>query len=98
MLGQHLTAGRELLCHGQAALCAQPPYRDVRPFAEALIAANPDHLLWGSDWPHPSIPVAVPNDGDLVDMMMDWAADEALRLKLFVANAEKLYGFEPVTG
>jgi predicted TIM-barrel fold metal-dependent hydrolase len=75
-----------------------PPYRDVAPFAQALIAANPDRVLWGSDWPHPSIPVPMPNDGDLVDMVMDWATDEALRRKLFVTNAEALYGFEGAAG
>lgn len=75
-----------------------PPYRDVTPFAQALITANPDHVLWGSDWPHPSIPVPMPNDGDLVDMTMDWATDETLQRKLFVTNAEALYGFEPTGG
>lgn len=72
-----------------------PPYSDVAPFAAALIAANPDRVLWGSDWPHPAISVPMPNDGDLVDMMMDWVTDKTLRQKLFVTNAEALYGFEP---
>lgn len=78
----------------RSTVTPRPPYRDVMPFAAALIATNPDRVLWGSDWPHPSIPVAMPNDGDLVDMMMDWVPDEALRRKLFVANAEELYGFK----
>lgn len=72
-----------------------PPYADVAPFAEALIAANPDRILWASDWPHPAIPVPMPNDGDLVDMALDWVSDPDIRQKLFVTNAESLYGFEP---
>jgi hypothetical protein len=30
-----------------------PEYSDVAPFAKALIAANPDRIIWGTDWPHP---------------------------------------------
>ncbi|HVJ41899.1 MAG TPA: amidohydrolase family protein [Dongiaceae bacterium] len=80
----------------RATARTHPPYDDIAPFAQALIAANPTRVLWGSDWPHPSIPVPMPNDGDLVDMTMGWVADSALRHRLFIANAEKLYGFEPV--
>jgi predicted TIM-barrel fold metal-dependent hydrolase len=72
-----------------------PPYADVRPFAEALIEANADRVLWATDWPHPSIPVPMPNDGDLADMALDWTSDPNLRRKLFSTNAESLYGFDP---
>lgn len=73
-----------------------PPYADVTPFAEALVAANPERILWASDWPHPSISVAMPNDGDLVDMALGWVSDPNIRQKLFVTNAERLYGFKPI--
>ncbi|WP_374379622.1 amidohydrolase family protein [Dongia sp.] len=72
-----------------------PPYSDVFPFAEALISANPERVIWGTDWPHPSIPVPMPNDGDLTEMVLRWATDEALRRRIFVTNAETLYGFPP---
>ncbi|BCG85630.1 GntR family transcriptional regulator [Mesorhizobium sp. 113-3-9] len=72
----------------------RPPYDDVRPFAEALLAANPERVLWATDWPHPAISVPMPNDGDLVDMALDWTTDPGLRRKLFVTNAERLYGFD----
>ncbi len=46
--------------------------------AHALIAAAPDHILWGTDWPHSEIfePNKMPNDGDLIDMLLDYAPDE----------------------
>ncbi len=31
-----------------------PDYADVVPLAKALIAANPERIIWGSDWPHPN--------------------------------------------
>lgn len=72
---------------------AEPPYGDVTPFARALVAANPDQCVWASDWPHPHIPVAMPNDGDLVDMLADWVPDTATRNRILVDNPARLYGF-----
>lgn len=73
----------------------KPPFSDVTPFAEALVSANPDRILWGSDWPHPAITVPMPNDGDLADLAMAWVPSD-VRRKFFVTNAEQLYGFEPI--
>lgn len=70
-------------------------YSDVEPMARALIAANPDNLVWGSDWPHPSFGGPMPNDGDLMDLLFDWA-DEATAEKILVNNPERLYGFAPL--
>jgi len=50
---------------------AGPPYADTLPFAQALVARAPERLLWGSDWPHPDHFEAMPNDGDLFDLMLD---------------------------
>ena len=72
------------------------PYDDVKPFAQALIAANEDRIVWGTDWPHPVFKGNMPNDGALMDQLADWAPDEALRKKILVNNAESLYGFESV--
>lgn len=71
-----------------------PPYSDVTPFAQALVASNPDQLVWGSDWPHPMIPVPMPNDGDLIDMLPDWSGNEENLQKILVDNPERLYGFD----
>jgi 2-pyrone-4,6-dicarboxylate lactonase len=52
----------------------RPPYDDVVPFAKALIAAAPDRVLWGTDWPHPNVR-HMPDDGDLLDLLARFAPD-----------------------
>ena len=52
-------------------------------------------LLWGSDWPHPNYFDPMPNDGDLVDLMLDWAPDEGVRNRNFADNPAELFGFGP---
>jgi len=69
------------------------PYDDVIPFAQALIAANEDRIVWGTDWPHPAVKGNMPNDGALLDQLADWAPTEALRKKILVDNPRSLYGF-----
>jgi len=76
---------------------SEPPYVDVDPFAAALIAANPSRLLFGTDWPHPGINVAMPNDGDLIGEMFRWLGDdESLIRRVLVQNPVHLYGFDDV--
>ena len=59
----------------------------------ALVAANPERLLWGSDWPHVNMNGrAMPNDGDLFDLLADWVPDEAVRRRILVDNPRALYG------
>jgi predicted TIM-barrel fold metal-dependent hydrolase len=71
-----------------------PPFSDVVPYARALIEAAPERCVWGSDWPHPMVNgPPMPNDGDLVDLLADWAPDEAQRQRILVDNPAKLYGF-----
>src|SRR4029079_10846356 len=47
--------------------CACAPYSDLTPFAHALVAAAPDRLVWGSDWPHVLLEKTMPNDGQPVE-------------------------------
>jgi predicted TIM-barrel fold metal-dependent hydrolase len=68
------------------------PYDDVVPYARALIAAAPDRVLWGTDWPHPNVR-HMPDDGDLVDLLAAYAPDEATRNRILVTNPETLYDF-----
>lgn len=73
-----------------------PPYRDVIPFAQAVVGAAPDQVLWGTDWPHPMYQAdkPMPNDGNLVDLFGEYVPDAALRERILVKNAARLYHFD----
>ncbi|WP_332748652.1 amidohydrolase family protein [Hydrogenophaga sp.] len=69
------------------------PYADVTPLAQALVAAAPDRLVWGTDWPHVNMNGrGMPNDGDLFDLLAQWVPDEAVRRRILVDNPRALYG------
>ena len=82
-----------------------PDYADAAPLAQALIAANPDRIVWGTDWPHPNsvtpagkeITEVTPHfpidDGRLLNQLPVWAPDAAIRKKILVDNPARLYGF-----
>ena len=70
-----------------------PDYADARVLHEALVRANPERLMWGTDWPHPSIAAAVmPDDGHLLDLLFDWTPNEGARRKILVETPHKLFG------
>jgi len=69
------------------------PYSDVGRLAQVLIATRSDRILWGSDWPHVMCKKPMPNDGDLIDLLLDWAPDAATRKSILVDNPASLYGF-----
>ncbi len=71
-----------------------PPYADITPFAHALVAAAPDQLVWGTDWPHVMLDGPMPNDGDLCDQLAVWVPDAAVRNRILVDNPARLYGFK----
>jgi predicted TIM-barrel fold metal-dependent hydrolase len=82
-----------------------PYYGDVAPLARALIAVNPDRIVWGTDWPHPNsvtlpgqkptevTPMLHIDDGRLLNQLPVWAPDAAVRKKILVDNPARLYGF-----
>lgn len=70
-----------------------PDYPDARLLHEALVAANPDQLLWGSDWPHPRLGRNMPDTGHLLDLFNEWTPEAGIRRKILVENPQKLYGF-----
>jgi 2-pyrone-4,6-dicarboxylate lactonase len=63
----------------------------VVPFARTLVESFPSRVLWGTDWPHPNMPVEAPDDGVLVDVIPKIARTAALQQKLLVDNPTKLY-------
>lgn len=71
------------------------PYDDIAPFVAALVSANPERIVWGSDWPHVNYfaPAAVPDDGMLLDVFARWICDDVLRQQILVENPARLYGF-----
>jgi 2-pyrone-4,6-dicarboxylate lactonase len=80
---------------GAYRISAQPvPYDDLTPMAAALLAAAPERLVWGTDWPHVKVDVAVSNDGDLADLLAGWVPDERVRHRILVENPAALYGFD----
>jgi predicted TIM-barrel fold metal-dependent hydrolase len=81
-----------------------PEYPDVAPLARALVASNPERILWGSDWPHPGLPVPgrsnseiTPffqiDDGRVLNFLPQWVPDPAERKTILVENPARLYGF-----
>jgi predicted TIM-barrel fold metal-dependent hydrolase len=66
------------------------PFHDAIPFARALIAAAPDRVLWGTDFPHPNVKW-MPNDGELVDLFATICDDEGIRRRILVENPPRLY-------
>jgi predicted TIM-barrel fold metal-dependent hydrolase len=81
---------------GAYRISAKPqPYDDAVPFARALVETAPDKLVFGTDWPHPSISVPMPQDASLLDLLPAWAPDEATRWRILVENPARLYDFPP---
>jgi predicted TIM-barrel fold metal-dependent hydrolase len=82
-----------------------PDYPDAAPLARALIAANSDRIIWGTDWPHPNsttppgkkptelTPLYQIDDGRLFNQLPVWAPDAAIRKTILVDNPARLYGF-----
>lgn len=82
-----------------------PDYADATPLAQALIAANAERIVWGTDWPHPDsvtpqgkrvtdvTPLYQIDDGRLLNQLPVWAPDAAVRKTILVDNPARLYGF-----
>ncbi|MFN5126526.1 MAG: amidohydrolase family protein [Bradyrhizobium sp.] len=82
-----------------------PDYADAAPLAQALIAANAERIIWGTDWPHPDsvtpagrkvtdvTPLYQIDDGRLLNQLPVWAPDAKVRKTILVDNPARLYGF-----
>src|ERR1700675_3938643 len=82
-----------------------PDYADAAPLARALIAANADRVVWGTDWPHPNsvtlpgktttdvTPLFQIDDGRLLNQLPVWAPEPGIRKKILGDNPARLYAF-----
>ena len=70
---------------------AGPPWEDFARAVAPLVADYPDRALWGSDWPHPNMQAAIPDDGALVDMIPRIAPTAEAQRKLLIDNPTRLY-------
>ena len=68
-----------------------PPWDDFARAVAPLVADYQDRVLWGTDWPHPNMQNAIPDDGALVDMIPRIAPTAELQQKLLVTNPMRLY-------
>lgn len=83
-----------------------PDCADAAVMVHALIAANPDRLLWGSDWPHPGAAPGKPrqrevveafhpiDDGRALNRLVEWVTDRVTLTKILTDNPAKLYDFK----
>jgi 2-pyrone-4,6-dicarboxylate lactonase len=75
----------------RVSISGPPDYADFVPFARRVVAAFPDRVLWGTDWPHPNMKSHMPDDGALVEMIPRIAPTDDLQHRLLVANPMRLY-------
>jgi predicted TIM-barrel fold metal-dependent hydrolase len=76
---------------GVYRISTEPRFADAAPLAQALIAAAPDRLIWGSDYPHLSFPHV--HSDELFALLELWAPDEAVRRKILADNPARCFGF-----
>jgi predicted TIM-barrel fold metal-dependent hydrolase len=84
---------------------AAPAYADMAPLAKALIGANPQRILWGSDWPHPNTAADAVNtetgtwprlpidDVAVINQLQVWLPTIPQRRVVLVDNPAHLYGW-----
>jgi predicted TIM-barrel fold metal-dependent hydrolase len=75
-----------------------PDYVEAKPFHDALVATNPDNLVWGTDWPHPRPEGPKPDAARLLQVFLDWTPQEKTRQAVLAANPAKLYDFPAPRG
>lgn len=69
---------------------AAPAYEDARAVHEALVAAAPERLVWGSDWPHTRPAGRRPDTEALWRLFQAWTPQH-LHDRMAVGNAMALY-------
>jgi len=69
----------------------QPLHEDIEPYHKALVQANPERLLWGSDWPFLGMNAYRPEPGALLDLLDRAIGNDDIKQKVLVTNPERLY-------
>ena len=87
-----------MLSLGEKITRTGPPYDDVVPLAQELVAHAPERCVWASDWPHPVSRQAPPNDADLLELFYRYVPEEATRKQILVDNPARLFGFDRAEG
>jgi predicted TIM-barrel fold metal-dependent hydrolase len=72
-------------------LLTAPDFEAGRAFHAALLDANPQRLVWGSDWPHLRV-TPVPDAAELLGTFRRWTGNESLVEQILVGNPAALYG------
>jgi 2-pyrone-4,6-dicarboxylate lactonase len=67
------------------------PYDDFVAAVAPLVSDYSSRVLWGTDWPHPTMEHRIPDDGGLVDVIPRIAPTQALQQALLVDNPMRLY-------
>ena len=82
-----------------------PTFPDMAPLAKALFAANPQRVLWGTDWPHANTnpdarnpdtgtsPRLEIDDITLLNQLAGWVPTIPQRRVVLVENPARLYGW-----
>ena len=70
-----------------------PRYDDIGVLASELVRRWPQRMVWASNWPHPSVKRAPPDDFALAQLLWEWAPEAATRQSILVSNPAQLYGF-----
>ncbi|WP_159804512.1 amidohydrolase family protein [Litoreibacter roseus] len=77
---------------------ASAPYEATDDFVAALVRANPERCLWGSDYPYIMLNGAkMPDAADLLNALHRVVTNADMRRRIMVETPEQLYGFDPVT-
>ena len=80
----------------QLSNAGPPDYSDMLAVVGAIVEARPDHMVWGSNWPHGGIAVPMPNDADLLDFLLAAAPKETIRKQILADNPARLYGWPTI--
>jgi predicted TIM-barrel fold metal-dependent hydrolase len=85
-----------MLSNGNRDSRMESGYDDAIPFAQRFIAAAPDRMIWGTDWPHVNWrKQRMMNDAETVELLYRYVDnDRALLQKILVDNPARLHGFD----